>query len=99
MVVLALPDLDWGERESLRPPARLDPYLNTCSNASYVGGNLEFHNNAAQGRISSNDIEGNLGCHSNTPPATGLASSNAVDGQSQGECASLSTSLEILDPQ
>ncbi len=70
-----------------------------CSRAVQMGGNLEFHNNVgsasasgypkASGLVSQNYIGGNLDCHDNAPPASGILGSNSVNGKSLGECSSL----------
>jgi hypothetical protein len=60
----------------------------TCT-GNTIGGNVQFHNNDAQGLISNNTINGNLQCQNNTPPASGIAGSNTVGGQKQGECDGL----------
>jgi hypothetical protein len=60
----------------------------TCT-GNTVGGNVQFHNNSAQGLISNNTINGNLQCQNNTPPASGIAGSNTVGGNKLGECNNL----------
>ncbi len=60
----------------------------TCT-GNAIGGNLQFHNNDAQGLISYNSINGNLQCQNDTPPASGIAGSNTVGGNTLGECAGL----------
>ncbi|MGA7873876.1 MAG: hypothetical protein WCA22_23550 [Candidatus Binatus sp.] len=70
-----------------------------CNRAVQMGGKLEFHNNAgsitvpgypvASGLISQNYIGGNLDCHDDNPPATGIPSSNTVRGEKLGECSGL----------
>jgi hypothetical protein len=70
-----------------------------CSRAVQIGGNLEFHNNAgsisvqgypkASALISQNYIGGNLDCHNDTPPASGIPRSNSVRGKTLGECSAL----------
>lgn len=70
-----------------------------CSQAVQIAGNLEFRNNAgsisvpghpkASGLISQNYIGGNLDCHNDTPPASGIPLSNTVNGEKLGECAGL----------
>ncbi|MFZ2062417.1 MAG: hypothetical protein WAU82_15510 [Candidatus Binatus sp.] len=60
----------------------------TCT-GNTIGGNVQFHNNNAQGLISNNTINGNLQCQNDTPPASGIAGSNTVGGQKQGECDDL----------
>jgi hypothetical protein len=52
---------------------------------NYIGGNIEFSENQSGAMILGNDVEGNLQCHGNTPPPTGVG--NAVDGQAIGQCA------------
>lgn len=60
----------------------------TCT-GNTIGGNIQFHNNSAQGLISDNSINGNLQCQNDTPAASGIADSNTVVGQKQGECEGL----------
>jgi hypothetical protein len=60
----------------------------TCT-GNTIGGNVQFHNNDAQGTISDNSIKGNLQCQNDTPPASGIAGSNTVGGNKQGECTDL----------
>jgi len=60
----------------------------TCT-GNTIGGNIQFHNNSAQGLISDNTINTNLQCQNNTPPASGIAGSNTVGGQKLGECDDL----------
>ena len=60
----------------------------TCT-GNTIGGNIQFHNNNAQGLITNNSINGNLQCQNDTPAASGIADSNTVGGQKQGECAGL----------
>jgi len=70
-----------------------------CNRGVQMGGNLEFHNNAgsisvpgypkASGLISQNYIVGNLDCHNDTPPASGIPRSNSVGGKKLGECSGL----------
>jgi hypothetical protein len=69
-------------------PVEIGSGLPTCM-GNTIGGNLEFHNNDAQGLISDNSITGNLQCHNDTPEASGIAGSNTVGGQKQGECEGL----------
>lgn len=70
-----------------------------CNRAAQIGGNLEFRNNAgsisvpgypkASGLISQNYIGGNLDCHNDTPPASGIPGSNSIRGKKLGECSGL----------
>ena len=60
----------------------------TCT-GNTIGGNVQFHNNSAQGLISNNTINSNLQCQNDTPPASGIAGSNTVGGQKLGECDNL----------
>jgi hypothetical protein len=69
-------------------PVEIGSASATCA-GNTIGGNVEFHNNDAQGLISDNSITGNLQCHNDTPAASGIADSNTVGGQKQGECAGL----------
>ncbi len=69
-------------------PVEIGSASSTCL-GNTIGGNLQFHNNDAQGLISDNSITGNLQCHSDTPAASGIAGSNTVGGQKQNECAGL----------
>ena len=60
----------------------------TCT-GNTIGGNVQFHNNSAQGLISNNTINGNLQCQSDSPAASGIAGSNTVGGNKLGECDAL----------
>lgn len=70
-----------------------------CNRAPQIGGDLALHDNAgsisvrgypkASALISQNYIGGNLDCHNDRPPASGIPGSNSVHGKKLGECASL----------
>jgi len=69
-------------------PAEIGSASPTCT-GNIIGGNLQVQNNSGAVTVSDNSIGGNLHCQNDTPPVTGIAGSNAVGGQKQGECAGL----------
>lgn len=64
---------------------------------SFVGGNLQFFNNASPGNdIFNSDVEGNLQCQGNGGLVGGM---NGADGNAEGQCAGLAVKGDATEPQ
>jgi hypothetical protein len=70
-----------------------DPNGCGANGGNHFGSNVTVSNNSVTSGfsdlVSNNFVHSNLSCSGNTPPTTGIAGSNTVTGNKQGQCSGL----------